>query len=453
VTEPYLAGLRLGGRRVVVVGGGGVARRRLPGLVAAGAEVEVVAPTVTPAVEAMISAGEVRWHPRHYTDGDLDGAWYALALTDDPAVNERVCHEATRRRVFCVRGDTATDGTAVTPATAAHGAIRVGVVSGGDPRRSVAVRDAVVAGLQQGRLDPGPVRGTAATGTTGTAGTAGTTGTAGTAGTTGTAGPARATGHVAIVGGGPGDPDLITVRGRRLLAQADVVVADRLAPQALLAELADSVEVVDAAKLPRGRAMAQQAINDVLVDRALAGLAVVRLKGGDPFVFGRGYEEIQACAEAGVPVTVVPGVTSAIAVPGLAGIPLTHRGLAHEAVIVSGHLAPDDPGSMVDWSALAALRGTLVLLMAVERIPEIVAVLLRHGRDPRTPTAVVQDGSLPMQRVLRASLFDLPALVADQSVRPPAIVVVGEVTSLSAGAPSGDSATTGGSATGSSAPG
>ena len=437
MTEPYLAGLRLGGRRVVVVGGGGVARRRLPGLVAAGADVEVVAPTVTPAVEAMISAGEVGWHPRPYADGDLDGAWYALALTDDPAVNEQVCHEATRRRVFCVRGDTATDGTAVTPATAAHGAVRVGVVSGGDPRRSVAVRDAVVAGLQEGRLDPGPVRRTEAAAAAGTP---------------------RMPGRVAIVGGGPGDPDLITVRGRRLLAQADVVVADRLAPQALLAELADSVEVVDAAKLPRGRAMAQQAINEVLVDRALAGLAVVRLKGGDPFVFGRGYEEIQACAAAGVPVTVVPGVTSAIAVPGLAGIPLTHRGLAHEAVIVSGHLAPDDPASIVDWPALAALRGTLVLLMAVERIPEIVAVLLHHGRDPRTPTAVVQDGSLPTQRVLRTPLRDLPALVADQGVRPPAIVVVGEVTSLSADpAADGPAATAGslttGPATDSSAPG
>jgi uroporphyrin-III C-methyltransferase/precorrin-2 dehydrogenase/sirohydrochlorin ferrochelatase len=235
---------------------------------------------------------------------------------------------------------------------------------------------------------------------------------------------------VAIVGGGPGDPDLVTGRGRRLLAHADVVVADRLAPQALLAELAPHVEVVDAAKLPRGRAMSQQAINDVLVERALAGRFVVRLKGGDPFVFGRGFEEVEACVAAGVPVIVVPGVTSALAVPGLAGIPLTHRGVAHEAVIVSGHLAPDDPASLVDWPGLARLRGTLVLLMAVDRLPQIAGVLVEHGRDPRTPAAVVQDGSLPSERILVSTLQDLPDVAAAAGVRPPAVVVVGAVVSL-----------------------
>ena len=181
-------------------------------------------------------------------------------------------------------------------------------------------------------------------------------------------------GGVALVGGGPGDPELITVRGRRLLAQADVVVADRLAPPELLAELPPHVEVIDAAKIPYGRAMAQDAINDVMIERARSGSFVVRLKGGDPFVFARGYEEVLACADAGIPVTVVPGVTSAIAVPALAGVPVTHRAVNHEFVVVSGHLAPDHPESLVNWNALAAMSGTIVLLMAVERIELFVDV-------------------------------------------------------------------------------
>ena len=211
------------------------------------------------------------------------------------------------------------------------------MLAGGEHRRSAAIRSAIHEALQQGVIgDRLP--------------------------------PTRRTRGVALVGGGPGDPELITVRGRRLLAHADVVVADRLAPPELLAELAPHVEVIDAAKIPYGRAMAQDAINDVLIDRAKAGKFVVRLKGGDPFVFARGYEEVLACAEAGIPVTVVPGVTSAIAVPALAGVPVTHRAVTHEFVVVSGHLAPDHPESLVNWNALAALSGTIVLLMAVERI-------------------------------------------------------------------------------------
>ncbi|MFD0823939.1 uroporphyrinogen-III C-methyltransferase, partial [Micromonospora zhanjiangensis] len=163
--------------------------------------------------------------------------------------------------------------------------------------------------------------------------------------------PARGAGRVALVGAGPGDPELITVKGRRLLAEADVVVADRLVPGLLLDELRPEVELVDASKIPYGPARAQEEINRILVDRARAGAAVVRLKGGDPYVFGRGGEELLACAAAGVPVTVVPGVTSAVAGPAMAGIPVTHRGVAHEFTVLSGHLAPDDPGSLVDWAA------------------------------------------------------------------------------------------------------
>ncbi|MBV9921293.1 MAG: uroporphyrinogen-III C-methyltransferase, partial [Pseudonocardia sp.] len=301
--EPYLAGLDLARRRVVVVGGGSVAQRRLPGLLAAGAVVEVVAPRVTPAVEAM--AGELRWTARPYLDGDLDGAWYAIACTDDPDVNAAVAAEAERARVFCVRADEAAAGSAVTPAVGRHDGLTVGVLAGRRPRRSAAVRTALLEALAAGVVDDA-------------------------------AEPVRP--GVALVGGGPGDPELITVRGRRLLTRADVVVTDRLGPRDLLDQLAPHVEVIDAAKIPYGRAMAQQVINEVLVERARAGAFVVRLKGGDPYVFGRGHEELLACAAAGVPCTVVPGVSSVIAVPELAGIPVTHRGVAHEFTVAAGQV-------------------------------------------------------------------------------------------------------------------
>lgn len=212
-----------------------------------------------------------------------------------------------------------------------------------------------------------------------------------------------------------------------MLAHADVVVADRLAPQELLAELGPHVEVIDAAKIPYGRAMAQDAINAVLVDRAKEGKFVVRLKGGDPFVFARGYEEVLACADEGIPVTVVPGVTSAIAVPALAGVPVTHRAVTHEFVVVSGHLAPGHPESLVNWDALAAMRGTIVLLMAVERIELFAKVLLQGGRPAETPVLVVQHGTTAAQQTLQTTLADAPEDIRAEGIRPPAIIVIGDV--------------------------
>jgi uroporphyrin-III C-methyltransferase/precorrin-2 dehydrogenase/sirohydrochlorin ferrochelatase len=388
----YLVGLRLDGKKVVVVGGGTVAQRRLPLLLANGADVHVISRAATPAVEAFEG---ITLTLRDFRAGDLDGAWYAIAATDDPDVNEAVVAEADQRRIFCVRADVARDGSAVTPASFEYEGLAVGVLAGGEHRRSAAIRSALREALQQGIVA--------------------------------TAAPDAPYTGVALVGGGPGDPELITVRGRRMLAHADVVVADRLAPPELLAELAPHVEVIDAAKIPYGRAMAQDAINDVLIDRAKAGKFVVRLKGGDPFVFARGYEELLACTEAGIPVTVVPGVTSAIAVPALAGVPVTHRGVTHEFVVVSGHLAPDHPESLVNWNALAALTGTLVLLMAVERIELFAEVLLAGGRPAETPVLVVQHGTTSAQRVLRTTLADAPARIRAEGIRPPAIIVIGSV--------------------------
>ncbi|OBK29876.1 uroporphyrinogen-III C-methyltransferase [Mycobacterium asiaticum] len=393
--SPYLVGLRLAGRKVVVVGGGSVAQRRLPLLIASGADVHVISRSATRSVEAMEG---ITLAVREYRDGDLDGAWYALAATDDPQVNAAVVAEAERRRIFCVRADIAVEGTAVTPASFGYAGLSVGVLAGGEHRRSAAIRSAIREALQTGVITA-----------------------------EGSESSDVVRGGVALVGGGPGDPELITVRGRRLLAQADVVVADRLAPPELLAELPPHVEVIDAAKIPYGRAMAQDAINAVMVERAREGKFVVRLKGGDPFVFARGYEEVLACAEAGIPVLVVPGVTSAIAVPALAGVPVTHRATNHEFVVVSGHLAPDHPESLVNWDALAAMTGTIILLMAVERIELFVDALLKGGRPADTPVIVVQHGTTAAQQTLRATLKDTPEKVRAEGIRPPAIVVIGPV--------------------------
>ncbi len=396
----YLVGLRLTGKKVVMVGGGTVAQRRLPLLVASGADVHVIAISATPAVEAIDG---ITLNLREFRTGDLDGAWYAIAATDDPDVNAAIVAEAEARHIFCVRADIAREGTAVTPASFEYEGLAVGVLAGGEHRRSAAIRSAIHEALQQGviarddSVTPGVVRG-----------------------------------GVALVGGGPGDPELVTVRGRRLLAHADVVVADRLAPQELLAELSPDVEVIDAAKIPYGRSMAQDAINSVLVDRAKEGKFVVRLKGGDPFVFARGQEEIIACAEAGIPVTVVPGVTSAIGVPALAGVPVTHRAMTHEFVVVSGHVAPEHPESLVNWDALAAMRGTIVLLMAVERIELFARVLQEGGRPADTPVLVVQQGTTSAERTLRATLADAPERIRAEGIRPPAIIVIGAVAAFGA---------------------
>jgi uroporphyrin-III C-methyltransferase/precorrin-2 dehydrogenase/sirohydrochlorin ferrochelatase len=396
--RPYPSGLRLAGRRVLVVGGGHVAQRRVPGLLAAGADVDVVSPEVTPAIEGLVGSGEVTWHRRGFEPGDLDEAWYVIAATDDQAVNEQISAVAEERRIFCVRSDDAIPATAWTPAVGRHAGVTVAVLGNRDPQRSAALRDEILTGLRDGAIGASYRR--------------------------------DATPGVVLVGGGPGDPELVTVAARRALSEADVVVADRLAPRELLSELAPDVELVDVAKLPRGRSASQEEINRVLVDRARQGKRVVRFKGGDSFVFGRGYEEAIACAEAGVPYRVIPGLSSAISVPAVAGIPVTHRGVAHEFTVISGHLPPDHDGSLVDWDAVAALRGTVVLLMAVQNLPAIADRLVRGGRKSETPVAVIAEGTMPGERTVLSTLGDVATDIERERVRPPAIVVVGEVVAV-----------------------
>ena len=383
--------LDLTGRRVVVVGGGAVAARRTQVLHEAGAYVVVVAPASTDDVYA----DERRL--AEFRPEDLEGAWLALACTDDQVVNAAVAAAADQHGVWCSRADDAGDSRAWVPANGRVDDIHVAVTAGGDPGRARALRDDAVRALHSGEWHARRTRAT--------------------------------DGRVVLVGGGPGDPGLLTLSGYRALLDADVVVADRLGPAQLVDVLPSDVEFVDVGKDPRGHAASQDDINALLVRRALAGDVVVRLKGGDPFILGRGSEEVEACAAAGVVVEVIPGVSSVTAAPALAGVPLTKRGRSQQFTVVSGHVPPGDPRSTVDWDAVARGEGTIVLLMAVANLRPIADTLMAAGRDGATPAVVVEKASLPDQRVVRATLADLADAAERDDVVPPAITVIGTVVS------------------------
>jgi uroporphyrin-III C-methyltransferase / precorrin-2 dehydrogenase / sirohydrochlorin ferrochelatase len=395
MTAPsYPLVLDLAGRRAVVVGGGPVAARRTAALVEAGADVVVVAPWVCEDLRDLVHSGAVTWVPRDYTGGDLDGAWLVHTATGDPATDDLVAAHAEGAKVWCVRADDASLSAAWTPAVARAGDVTVAVTAGGDPRRATTLRDAVALALSSGDL---PLRHHRV----------------------------AAQGSVALVGGGPGDPELISVRGRRLLAEADVVLVDRLAPRALVDDLDPEVVVIDVGKTAGHHPLPQEEINRLLVEHAQAGRRVVRLKGGDPFVLGRGGEEALACLAAGVQVEVVPGVTSAIAVPAAAGIPVTHRGRSRQVTIASGHEG-------LDWASLAALEGTLVLLMGVGGLEVAATELVAHGKTATTPVAVVESGFSAAQRTTVGTLATIAVLAREADVQPPAVIVVGSVVDLHA---------------------
>jgi uroporphyrin-III C-methyltransferase/precorrin-2 dehydrogenase/sirohydrochlorin ferrochelatase len=407
--EPLLPlGLRLQGRRVVVVGGGPVGLRRIGALMAAHANVTLVSPTAVAALEDLAARGQIEWHQRPYEPGDLRDAWLAMACTADATVNADVLAAADEARIFCLRADDASGASAWMPATGRSGRATVSVHADRDPQTAAALRDAAVAAVEAAlREDPRRQTHHRA--------------------------QVAGSGGVILVGGGPGDPELLTLKGFQALADADVVVVDRLAPLAVLDGLREGVEIIDVSKIPRGRFTPQEEINEVLVSRAREGRVVVRLKGGDSFVFGRGMEEVIACKEAGVPVEVIPGVSSATAAPELAGIPLTHRGISQGFTVVTGHAAPDDPRSTLDWDALARAGTTLVVLMGVETLRSIVGALVGAGRDLDTPLACVMDAGLPSQRVVLTTLAVVANTGPPPDLRSPAVIVIGAVAAFAAG--------------------
>ncbi len=235
-------------------------------------------------------------------------------------------------------------------------------------------------------------------------------------------------GKVYLIGAGPGDPELITVKGLRCLRAAEVIIYDRLINPALLGEARPDAELIFAGKAPGCHHLAQEEIHRLLIQRARQGQIVARLKGGDPFVFGRGGEEATALAQAGIPFEVVPGVTSAIAVPASAGIPVTHRDHAAQITIVTGHTGSQ--AAAIDWKKLAAQDGTLVVLMGLASLPSITRHLLEGGMSPMMPAAVIQQGTLPTQRVVTAPLEHIAARAAEANLQPPAMIVIGPVVNL-----------------------
>jgi uroporphyrin-III C-methyltransferase / precorrin-2 dehydrogenase / sirohydrochlorin ferrochelatase len=396
IQDIYPTALRLLGRPVLVVGGGPVAARRAKGLLDAGARVTVVAPVASAALQDMADAGLLTWEARTYVSSDVDGVWFVQTATGDSAVDAQVSADAEAQRIWCVNASDHEASAAWTPAVAEVDDVKIAVNAGGDPRRAMAVRDAVATALETGDL---PLRRRRAH-----------------------------RGSVALVGGGPGDTGLITVRGRRLLGQADVVVADRLGPRELLNELAPDVRVIEVGKTPGHHPVPQAEINRILVEEALNGHRVVRLKGGDPYVLGRGGEEAEYCRQHGVEVEVVSGVTSAISVPAAAGIPVTHRGLAKGFSVVTGHEELSEVPARPDH--------TIVLLMGVGQLRESASALGKAGLPDGTPVGIVENGYLPDQRVTIGTLGSIADQAEAAGVANPAVIVIGDVVRVSPFAPS-----------------
>jgi uroporphyrin-III C-methyltransferase/precorrin-2 dehydrogenase/sirohydrochlorin ferrochelatase len=387
----YPIAMNLAGKPVLVVGAGVVATRRTKALIAAGAVVTVIAPAATEELQALAAEGALIWKARGYESTDLDEAWLVHAATDDALVNALVVRDADTQRIWSIRADDASTSSAWTPAATTVQDITIAVTSNRDPRRSVAVRNAIAEQLTIGSL---PIR------------------------------PQRPRdGRVVLIGGGPGDPDLITVRGRQELRKADVVIFDRLAPLELLDYLDLDVELIDAGKSPKHHTLTQDEINTVIIEKAREGKRVVRLKGGDPFVLGRGSEEIQACVKAGVAVEVVPGISSALAGPLAAGIPVTHRGTSAGFIVISGH-------AIDDVSGLAPVDLTLVVLMGVATLPKLVNELIKHGKAATTPVAIIERAYAADQRVTTGTLETIAERATREQVRNPAIIVIGDVVAV-----------------------
>ena len=401
-----MTGLDVRDRLVVLVGGGDVTARRAARLRDAGAVLRIVAPRLSDTMVGLLdslaeetdSSGRVpavTWIPRRYRESDLDGAWLVHTATGVDLVDAEVAAAADRLRIWCVDAGHAPDGSARLAAQATEDSVdgvTLGVVSTGtpDPRRVVKVRDRLQEMLDTSALPTAPVRPPA--------------------------------GRVVLLGGGPGPRDLMTVRAQRVLQSADVIVHDRLGPTGFPGWVSDRVEIIDVGKAPGRHPVPQEEINRILVDRAQRGLTVARLKGGDSFVFGRGGEEVLACRAVGVPVEVVPGVSSVIAAPQSAGVPLTHRGTADTVHIVNGHRLPG-PATL---EALHDDATTVVVLMGTSMLPSFAAAALDAGVTPERPVAVVERAHRADQRCVRGTLGTIGEVAEAERVRNPAVIVIGE---------------------------
>lgn len=395
-SRDYPLFLDMTGKPALVVGGGPVAQRRVATLLASDALVTVVSPWATEQLRDWAAESRLNWVQREFAAEDIAGSWLVHACSGDVHVDTAVVAAADAARVWSVRASDAAASPAWSAATATTvDGVQFAVNGGRDPGRAAALRDTISDFAAEGLL---PVRR-----------------------------QRKSRGKVFLVGGGPGDPDLLTVRARRLLSLADVVVTDRLAPAGVLAGLDPNVEVVDVGKSPGRHALPQHEINELLIEEARAGKVVVRLKGGDPFVLGRGGEEALHCLAAGIEVEVVPGVTSAVSVPAAAGIPLTHRGLSDSFVVLSAHDGADE---VVRRAGCVPHDTTLVLLMGVRHLARTADALVAAGRDPATPTAVIASGWTRDQDAVHGTLADIARRADESGIGSPAVIVVGEVARL-----------------------
>ncbi len=443
MTTPYMVALDLVRRRCIVVGGGAVAERKVAGLLDAGAAVTVIAPTMTDVLQQHADHGEITLIRRPYAAGDLSGAFIAVAATDDPVTNRRIVADARRTGVLLNVVDAPDTGDFTVPAVAHRGSLTIGVSTHGrSPTLAARVRDFIAGMLTDGHLalldrvaalraerryDPAEWRAAFTSDVFARAAAGDVDGAEQLlrAQLSDVDGPLPKP-RVSLVGAGPGDPGLLTVRGRERLQRADVVIYDRLVDPRLLDLTPPSATRINVGKRAQGDGGTQEHINRLLIEHGRAGRVVVRLKGGDPFVFGRGGEEAIALATAGVPFEIVPGLSSAIAVPAAAGIPVTHRGVSESVVITTGH----DAGTRArDWAALAR-SGTLVFLMGAQALPQIVSQLLAAGCPPDTPVATIMWGTWAAQHIVRSTLAELPERVEQEGLGAPMTIVIGQVVAL-----------------------
>ncbi|OGA01865.1 MAG: uroporphyrinogen-III C-methyltransferase [Betaproteobacteria bacterium RIFCSPLOWO2_02_67_12] len=445
--------LDLRGKPGVVVGGGEVAAAKAETLLRSGVRVTVIAPELCTRLAELAVLGAVRQEPRRFQPGDLVGAEVVIAATDDPAVNEAVSVAAKALRAPVNVADNAALSTFIMPAVVDRSPMQIAISTGGASpvlaRRlramieaavpfafgrlaALAARfrpvsrqrhpDAVARRRFWERVIEGPIADLVLSGHEREAVEAlqreldpGVT-------------PDVPKGTVYLVGGGPGNPDLLTLRALRVLQHADVLLYDNLVSPAIIDLARREAERIYVGKKAADHALKQEEINDLLVHLAKAGKRVVRLKGGDPFIFGRGGEEIETLASHRISFEVVPGVTAASGASAYAGIPLTHRDYAHSCVFVTGHLQDGEPE--LDWEALATPRQTIVIYMGVRALPRICERLIAHGLAPDFPAAIVQGATRERQRVLPGTLATLAQIAAREKVKPPALVIVGEVVRL-----------------------
>ncbi|MFJ4344311.1 siroheme synthase CysG [Pseudomonas sp. NPDC089401] len=442
---------KLQGGRVLVVGGGEIALRKARLLADAGAALRVVAPDVDGQLAALAREGGGEVLVRGYQATDLAGCRLVIAATDDPGLNAQVSADAQALSVPVNVVDAPALCTVIFPAIVDRSPLVIAVSSGGDaPVLARLIRAKLEAWIPSayGELaglaarfrhkvkslypDVNQRRGFWETVFQGPIAERQLAGQGGEAERLLQAmvdgAPVQQGGEVYLVGAGPGDPDLLTFRALRLMQQADVVLYDRLVAPAIIEMCRRDAERIYVGKRRADHAVPQDQINRLLVDLAQQGKRVLRLKGGDPFIFGRGGEEIEELAEHGIPFQVVPGITAASGCSAYGGIPLTHRDYAQSVRFVTGHLK--DGTSNLPWDDLVAPAQTLVFYMGLVGLPTICAELIRHGRAASTPAALVQQGTTRNQRVFTGTLADLPELVARHEVHAPTLVIVGEVVQL-----------------------